>query len=147
MIPTYYLWSILSKWDASVQDPQNWIGRTRTSYHIWLAMGRKLGWVGSSSQRARKYWADCMCVALQVWSVQCGCNISVLEVAQSYSVSLRALFGKDPSRPNFCSIADGAMIHGGIGSPGSPYLILWTHLKMNHFRHYVILNLTVIFFR
>ncbi len=51
--------------------------------------------------------------------------MSALEVAQSYSVSSRALFGKDPTRPNFCSIADGAIICGGIGSPGSPYLILW----------------------
>ncbi len=66
-----------------------------------------------------------MCTALQVRSLQCGRNISILEVAQSYSVSLRALFGKDPTRPNFCSTADGAIIHGGVGSPGSPYLILW----------------------
>ena len=44
--------------------------------------------------------ADCVCVALPVWSMQCGRNISSLEVAQSYLVSLRALFGKDPTRPN-----------------------------------------------
>ena len=69
--------------------------------------------------------ADCVCVALQVWSAQCGRNISALEVTQRYSVSLPALFGKDPTRPNFCSIADGAIIRGGIGSLGSPYLILW----------------------
>ncbi len=64
--------------------------------------------------------ADCVCAALQVWSGQHGRNISALKVAQSYSVSLR----KDPTRPNFCSIADGAIIHGGIGSLCSPYVIL-----------------------
>ncbi len=69
--------------------------------------------------------ADCVCMALQVWSTQRGCNISALEVAQRYSVSLRALFGKDRTRPNFCSISDGVIIHGGIGIPGSPCLILW----------------------
>ncbi len=73
---------------------------------------------------------DCVYAALQVWSAHCGRNISALEVAQSYSVSLRALFSKDPSRPNFCSIADGAIIRGGIGSPGSPYLILWSWYKL-----------------
>ncbi len=64
-----------------------------------------------------------MCIASLY--AQCERNIRALEVAQSYSVSLRALLGKDPSRPNFCSIAGGAIVHGGIGSPGSPYLILW----------------------
>ncbi len=44
---------------------------------------------------------------------------SPLEVAQSYLVSLRVLFGKDPTQPIFCSIADGAIICGCIGSPGS----------------------------
>ncbi len=39
--------------------------------------------------------ADCVCATLQVWSTQCECNISTLEVAQSYSVSLHSLFGKD----------------------------------------------------
>ncbi len=52
--------------------------------------------------------------------------------AQSYSVSLRALFGKATSRPNFYSIAGGAIIHGGIGSPGSPYLILCVHVISCH---------------
>ncbi len=66
--------------------------------------------------------ADCLCAALQVWS---GRNISALEVAQNYSVSLRTLFGKDRTLPNYYSIADCAIIHGGIGSPGSPCLILW----------------------
>ena len=73
--------------------------------------------------------ADCVCAALQVCSVQRRCNISTLKAAQSYSVSLSALFGKDPTRPNFCSIADAAIIRGSIGSPGSPYLILWSFYK------------------
>ncbi len=65
--------------------------------------------------------ANCVCAALQIWSAQCGRNISALEVVQSYSVSFRTLFGKDPTRPNFCSIADGAIIRGGIQS----IQILW----------------------
>ena len=71
--------------------------------------------------------ADCMCAASHVWSTKCGRNISALKVAQSYSDSLRALFGKDLTQPNFCSITDSAIICGGIGSPGSPCLILWAH--------------------
>ncbi len=63
-------------------------------------------------------------------------HISALDVAQSYSVSLRALFGKEPSRPNFCSIADSAIIHGSIGSPGSPYLIPWScYIFANIYHH------------
>ncbi len=86
--------------------------------------GQKIG--SSRVLRAtRSELADCVCAALQAWSAQRGRNISTLKVAQSYSVSLRALFGKDPTQPNFCSIADGAIIRGGIGSSGSPYLILW----------------------
>ncbi len=72
---------------------------------------------------------DCVCAALQIWSARCGGNISGLEVAQNYSVSLHALLGKDQTRPNFCSIADGAIIRGGISSPGSPYLVLWLLLR------------------
>ncbi len=80
--------------------------------------------------------ADCVCGALQVWGVQCGCNISALEVTKSYLVSLRALFGKDLTQPNFCSIADGAIIRDGIGSTGSPYQILWsTHTTSQIQRH------------
>ncbi len=75
--------------------------------------------------------ADHVCAALQVWSAQCGRDISALEVAQSYSFSLRSLISKNPTQPNFFSIADGAIMRGGIGSPGSPYLILWLHAR-NH---------------
>ena len=32
--------------------------------------------------------------------------------------------------PIFCSMADGAIIHGGIGSPCSTYLILWWTLQV-----------------
>ena len=76
---------------------------------------------------------DCVCAAFQLWSAQCVRNISALEVAQTYSVNLRTLFGKNPTRPNFCSIADGAIIRGGIGSPGSPFLILWFQQTKRHF--------------
>ncbi len=101
--------------------------------------------IGSSRVLLATRWevTDCVCAALQVWSTQCGRNISALEVVQNYSVSLRALFSKDLTRPNFCSIADGAIICGGIGSPGSPYLILWIYhtkqkcciLSLNHTKY------------
>ena len=54
---------------------------------------------------------DCICATLQVWSAQCGHNISALEDAQSYSVSICTLFGKDPNQPNFSFIADGVILH------------------------------------
>ncbi len=96
--------------------------RTRTSSPYLISHGQKI-----ESTRVlltmRSEVADCVCASLQVWSAQCGRNISVLEVAQTYLVSLRPLFGKDLSRPTFCSIADGAIIRGGIGSLGSPYIL------------------------
>ncbi len=66
--------------------------------------------------------ADCVYATLQVWSAQWGHNMSALEVAQSYSISLCTLFGKDSNRPNFRSIADSIIIRCGVGNPSSPFL-------------------------
>ena len=89
--------------------------------------------------------ADWVCTALQVWSAQCGHNISALEVAQSYSITLRPLFGNDPNQPNFCSIADGVIIRRGIRSSGCPYLILWAEYivfcaegRQNFYRFWIL---------
>ncbi len=64
------------------------IERTRTSRHNMISHGQKIG-----STRVllamRSEVADCVCATLQAWSAQCERNISGLEVAQSYSVSVR----------------------------------------------------------
>ena len=56
-------------------------------------------------------------------------------------VSLHALFGKDPNQPNFCSIADGVIICGAIGSLGSPYVIFWSSLNFIDSEHSVCIDI------
>ncbi len=65
-----------------------------------ISHGQKIGssWVLLAT---RSEVRDCVCAALQVWNAQCGRNISALEVAQSYSVSLRVLLGWGPKSTQF----------------------------------------------
>ncbi len=93
-------------------------------------MGKKIG-LTCVLLAMRSEEADYVCATLQVWSVQCERNISTILVVQNYSVNTHAV--RQGHRPNFCSIADGVIICGGIGSPGSPCLILWFWLiPVNH---------------
>ncbi len=73
--------------------------------------------------------ADCLCAEFASLKRTMWTQHKLPWSCAKLSVSLGTLFCKVPTQPNFCSIAYSASICGGIGSPGSPYLILWYGTK------------------